>query len=73
MPRFHAAIFDMDGLLIDSERPIRDAWLQVARELGAPLEERHYLQVVGRGEADSRRLLQERLGHRAFYDTCVSG
>ena len=68
-PRFHAAIFDMDGLLIDSERPIRDAWLQVARELGAPLEEHDYLQVVGRGEADTRRLLQERLGPRVSYDT----
>ena len=69
LPRFRAAIFDMDGLLIDSERPIRDAWLQVTRELGAPLEERDYLQVVGRGEADSRRLLQERLGPRVSYDT----
>ncbi|WP_372525423.1 HAD family hydrolase [Piscinibacter sp.] len=69
LPRFRAAIFDMDGLLIDSERPIRDAWLQVARELGAPLEECDYLQVVGRGEADSRRLLQERLGPRVSYDT----
>ena len=69
LPRFHAAIFDMDGLLIDSERPIRDAWMQVAGELGAPLEERDYLQVIGRGEADTHRLLQERLGHRASYDT----
>jgi HAD superfamily hydrolase (TIGR01509 family) len=69
LARFHAAIFDMDGLLIDSERPILDAWLQVARELGAPLEERDYLQVVGRGEADTRRLLQERLGPRLSYDT----
>ncbi len=59
----------MDGLLIDSERPIRDAWLQVARELGAPLQEHDYLQVVGRGEADSRRLLQQRLGPHVSYDT----
>ena len=67
-PPFRAAIFDMDGLLLDSERPMRDAWLQAARELGAALDEREYLEVVGRNAVDSRALLQERLGPACSYD-----
>ena len=68
IPRFRAAIFDMDGLLLDSERPIRDAWLQATRELGVPLADADYLQVVGRNEADSRSLLQQRFGATVSYE-----
>ena len=54
---YKAAIFDMDGLLIDSERPIRDAWLQVARRNNIALTEADYLRVVGRNEADGKAIL----------------
>jgi beta-phosphoglucomutase-like phosphatase (HAD superfamily) len=52
-PAFTAVVFDMDGLLLDSERPIRDAWLRAAAALGAPLSEADYLSVVGLNHADS--------------------
>ena len=52
-PAYTAAVFDMDGLLLDSERPIRDAWLQAAAELGVPLDAAGYLSVVGLNHADS--------------------
>ena len=52
-PAFTAVVFDMDGLLLDSERPIRDAWLRAAAALGAPLSESDYLSVVGLNHADS--------------------
>ena len=57
---FNAAIFDMDGLLIDSERPIMAAWIEAARTLDIELSQSHYLQVVGlataarRGRGDRR-------------------
>jgi HAD superfamily hydrolase (TIGR01509 family) len=69
MPRFRAAVFDMDGLLLDSERPIRDAWFVAAREFGVTLTDADYLHVVGRNEADSREQLQTLLGEGAPYDT----
>ena len=53
-PAFTAAVFDMDGLLLDSERPIRDAWLQAAAALGTPISESDYLGVVGLNHADSQ-------------------
>jgi HAD superfamily hydrolase (TIGR01509 family) len=68
-PRFTAAVFDMDGLLLDSERPIRDAWLRAAIELGAPLSEADYLDLVGRNERDSTARLLERFGNAALLDT----
>ena len=54
---FKAAIFDMDGLLLDSERPIKDAWLQVARSNKVALTEADYLRVVGRNETDGKAIL----------------
>jgi beta-phosphoglucomutase-like phosphatase (HAD superfamily) len=68
LARFRAAVFDMDGLLLDSERPIRNAWLQAAEEFGVLINEHEYLEVVGRNEADSRRLLQAHLGDACSYD-----
>ena len=49
----------MDGLLLDSERAIRDAWLSVAQSNGVALSEAAYLQVIGRNAADSRAILEK--------------
>jgi HAD superfamily hydrolase (TIGR01509 family) len=56
-PAFTAVVFDMDGLLLDSERPIRDAWMRAATQLGAPLTDAQYLSVVGLNHTDSRARL----------------
>lgn len=52
-PPFAAAIFDMDGLLLDSERPILDAWMTVSRELSADISPEIFLSVLGRRAADA--------------------
>lgn len=54
---YKAAIFDMDGLLLDSERPIRDAWLLAAHRNNIGLTETDYLKVVGRNETDAKAIL----------------
>jgi HAD superfamily hydrolase (TIGR01509 family) len=68
MPRFCVAVFDMDGLLLDSERPIRDAWMVATREFGVSISDTDYLSVVGRNEVDSRAGLQALLGEAVPYD-----
>jgi beta-phosphoglucomutase-like phosphatase (HAD superfamily) len=50
---FKAVVFDMDGLLLDSERPIRDAWMQAAAKIGMPLSEADYLSLVGLNHIES--------------------
>ena len=66
---FTAAIFDMDGLLLDSERVIMQAWLASAREEGRDLSEADFLTVVGAGAAESRARLTQLLGSGAAFVT----
>jgi len=54
-----AVIFDMDGLMIDSERVSIASWSQAALELDMPLPEGFFLRMVGLGERDCRALLQQ--------------
>jgi HAD superfamily hydrolase (TIGR01509 family) len=54
---FTAAIFDMDGLLLDSERPVRDAWFTLARRHGAVMTEAIYLECIGRNAVDTDAVL----------------
>jgi len=57
-----AVIFDMDGLLLDSEPLYRATWQTAAAELGCPIDDEFYARFVGRGNDESERLLQERFG-----------
>lgn len=61
-PVFRAAVFDMDGLLLDTERPVRDAWLSAAAALGVTLGEADYLTLVGLNHVDSGARLLEFFG-----------
>jgi len=64
---FTAAIFDMDGLLLDSERTIMQAWIDSARALQIALHADDYVQVVGHAEAEANARLAALLGgHEAF-------
>lgn len=57
----------MDGLLLDSERVIMQAWLAAAREQQLPLSEPDFLLVVGRGAQESTALLSQLLGGPASF------
>lgn len=62
MSPFSAAIFDMDGLLIDSERAIMQAWIGAAREIGITLAASDYVQVIGKAKPESDAFLVSLLG-----------
>ena len=59
---FKAAIFDMDGLLIDSERAISQAWIDGAKALGFKLEMADFMQVIGTASQQSTAILVDLLG-----------
>jgi HAD superfamily hydrolase (TIGR01509 family) len=54
-----AVIFDMDGLMIDSERVSLACWSQAAQEHALPFTDEFWLGMVGLGDRDcEQRLLQ---------------
>lgn len=65
-------IFEMDGLLLDSERPFRDAWLAEAGKLGFALDHALYSEVVGRTDRDSREVFRRHFGNDFPYDDICS-
>jgi HAD superfamily hydrolase (TIGR01509 family) len=57
-----AVVFDMDGLLIDSEVVIRDAMMAVASEMGAELPNAVFIRMVGLTMAASDAVAQAHFG-----------
>jgi HAD superfamily hydrolase (TIGR01509 family) len=57
-----AVIFDMDGLLLDSEPLYRVTWQTAAADLGCPIDDEFYARFVGRGNDEAEQLLRERFG-----------
>ena len=64
-----AAIFDMDGLLFDTERLCRDAWRDVSSAAGYKMEDSLFLSCVGRNDKDTRETVLAALGESFPYDT----
>jgi len=57
-----AVVFDMDGLIFDSERAAREAWRAALLARGYVLEDEVYLRAVGRTAAEARRVFVEAFG-----------
>lgn len=65
---FAAVVFDMDGLLLDSERPLLESWVQAARELGRPFAPELLRNVLGRPGKDGVALFRAALGSDYPYE-----
>ena len=57
-----AVIFDMDGLLVDTEAPVRDALVSAAAAIGRELPLPVFMSMVGTTGAHSDRILVEHFG-----------
>jgi HAD superfamily hydrolase (TIGR01509 family) len=60
--KLSAVIFDMDGLMLDTEPLARTAWRQVLAEAGYTLSDELYLQVLGRTMEDTQAILRQAFG-----------
>jgi len=73
----HAVIFDLDGLLLDTERVFHGVMFEACREVGFAMTEDLFLSMIGSPrDANAQRLL-ERFGADfpvdAYYDACHRG
>ena len=80
MMNFQAAIFDMDGLLLDTERVCMRVFKQTCESLSLPFHEEVYLSLIGRNASGIEQLLRQAYGGdfhrlhsawRAGYDAVV--
>ncbi|GHV70056.1 hydrolase [Spirochaetia bacterium] len=68
MVRPAAVIFDMDGLMLDTERPVLGFWIKAAEKFGLTMTEDVILRTIGINEAGSRVILAEAYGSQFPYD-----
>lgn len=64
----NAVIFDMDGLLFDTERLCCDAWRSVSTEAGYRMEDKLFISCVGRNNRDTREIVMQALGSEFPYE-----
>lgn len=68
-----AVLFDMDGLLLDSERALLACWREAARALRLRIEDALWLSMIGLPDAACDRLLERSVGAahaRGLRDRC---
>lgn len=57
-----AVIFDMDGLMLDTEQMMRPCFQRAAVDIGCPVPDGLYDSLIGIGSADTFAILAERFG-----------
>ena len=60
--RFEAAIFDMDGLILDSEKAVIDCWDIVGERYNLEDIRTFAYSVIGRNVTDTNKMFEERYG-----------
>ena len=64
----NTVVFDMDGILFDTERLCQDSWLAVAEEKGLPGMAEIFPQCIGLNANDSRRIVMNAYGEDFDYE-----
>ena len=65
---YDAVVFDMDGVIFDSERATMVCWLELADKYSIPNIEETFLACTGTTMARTREIMLERYGEEFPYD-----
>jgi len=63
-----AVIFDMDGVILDSERALLVEWKEVAGQIGLPGIEEVYIRVCGTTRETTEQIMKEAYGQAFPFD-----
>lgn len=66
-------IFDMDGLMLDTERLFRQAYQQAAMEHGVDFPDELYAEMIGHRADSSQRIMMKGLGPDAPHQEIIEG
>jgi HAD superfamily hydrolase (TIGR01509 family) len=66
-----AVIFDLDGTILDSERPIRDAVVEVVAALGFEMPDAFYATLIGVPGPECDLMVREYFGAGFPFDTYI--
>ncbi|WP_297476771.1 HAD family phosphatase [uncultured Photobacterium sp.] len=65
--KYNAAIFDMDGLLLDTEQVCMTAFKQTCNEMNLPFKQDVYLSIIGRNQAGIKPIIEQGYGDMLDY------
>src|SRR4051794_30327121 len=66
--KFSAVIFDMDGLMLDTERTYRDIFNRAAADCAIEFPGWLHMKLLGRNAADMKAILREVLPDEATFN-----
>ena len=69
--QYEAVVFDMDGVIFDSERVIMNCWIEIAEKDGINNIEEHYHKCTGATVEKGREILKEAYGENFPYDEYI--
>ena len=69
MRKFDAVVFDMDGVIFDSEKAVMECWGILARKYGIADIEKNVLACTGTTMTKTREIMLEAYGEDFPYDT----
>lgn len=65
---YKAVVFDMDGVIFDSERLVLECWTEVAEKMGIKDMDKVYYQCIGVNMAQSKEITMKYYGPEFPYD-----
>ena len=68
MKDFEAVIFDMDGVIFDSERCVLECWKELASKYGIEEMEKNFLACTGTTAVKTREIMMNAYGSEFPYD-----